>query len=512
MTNAEVSATQECTQTQTQYYTQSQWESQQTIAAGETRNPWGRIYVQRMRPNIPENESSTQCGLHEYHPEGTDTFHDLFEEEWKVGRLSGVDFTITKNEIPEQEIVKLSKVHFIVRRDLSHPLNPPILEDTSTNGTFVSQVRLGKGKCRVLRNGDTISILSPKFHLFRFMDLHFNCMLDLPQEIAANYYVGAKLGAGGCGEVTKVFNVRTCMPYAMKIVKKCRFSEAVYMPGRQNNSPRIHNEIEILRKLRHPCVIGMHEIIDRPDAVYMFLELMNGGDLCHRITTQEKKYLSEDISRLYFLQTCYAVKYLHDNKITHRDIKPDNILLATHDMITLVKVTDFGLSKFVRKDSIMKTMCGTPQYVAPEVLHNDAGAYTEKVDIWSLGVMLYTCLCGDFPFVIRNNRRQVTSNPRFKDLTKAAQVLIFDCLRTKVEIRPTITSLLSHKWLQNRQTIFTAQQLMRDHIQLTSLDTDTAPPRPPITDTVTATTPIHELPDEQFMEPPAKRIRVDIQS
>lgn len=80
MTNAEVSATQECTQTQTQYYTQSQWDSQQTIVAGETRNPWGRIYVQRMRPNIPESESSTQCGLHEYHPEGTDTFH---------GELSG---------------------------------------------------------------------------------------------------------------------------------------------------------------------------------------------------------------------------------------------------------------------------------------------------------------------------------------------------------------------------------------------------------------------------------------
>lgn len=132
----------------------------------------------------------------------------------------------------------------------------------------------------------------------------------------------------------------------------------------------------------------MHDIVDCQNAVYMVLEMMRGGDLISRI--EAKTRLSEPSSKLLFLQICHAVKYLHDKGITHRDIKPDNILLATNDDETLVKVSDFGLSKFVAKGSIMKTLCGTPYYLAPEVLSTKGeGTYNKKVDIWSLGVVLY---------------------------------------------------------------------------------------------------------------------------
>ncbi|GAB0087893.1 Ovarian-specific serine/threonine-protein kinase Lok [Sergentomyia squamirostris] len=518
------SASQDCTQTQTQYTQDSQW-TQQTIIA-KPSNPWGRIIIQRLRPKVTGFERERgriSCNLNDYTYDGDFSVHDLFAEHWKVGRIETADLQITKNELPESELPKLSKIQFIVHRDLSHPLNPPILEDCSSNGTFVQQSRVGKGHRRVLLNGDYISILSRNFVLFRFTDLRLNYMLELPPEIAPNYYVGPKLGSGGCGEVTKVFNVRSCTPYALKVVKKCQFSDVEAKQAHANNPTRILNEIEILRKLNHPCVIGMHEIIDRPEAVYMFLELMNGGDLCNRITSQANKRLPESVSKLYFLQTCYAVKYLHSNKITHRDLKPDNILLNTHEMITLVKVTDFGLSKFVKKNSIMKTMCGTPQYVAPEVLNNRVRAYTKKVDIWSLGVMLYTCLCGDFPFKKRNNKRHIDlTSRRFRELSAAVQLLISDCLKIKVEERPTIDALLKYRWLQDHLTIRTAEELMTAYEETPrtprsdSLEDLDATSASHTTITVTTSrvprpsTDRDELPDEPFMEPPAKRIRIDI--
>lgn len=133
----------------------------------------------------------------------------------------------------------------------------------------------------------------------------------------------------------------------------------------------------------------MHDIVDKPDSVYMILEFMKGGDLLKRITT--KKCLTERISKLFFYQMCHAVKYLHGKGITHRDMKPENVLLDTVDEETLLKVSDFGLSKSVQQNSVMRTVCGTPQYVAPEVLLTQGrGAYTKKVDIWSLGVVLFT--------------------------------------------------------------------------------------------------------------------------
>ncbi|XP_059613735.1 ovarian-specific serine/threonine-protein kinase Lok-like [Phlebotomus argentipes] len=451
---------QDCTQSQSQSFTDSEYASQETIGAEEldnTRHPWGRVFVQKLR--APMEASARECCLNDYCNDGDGTFHDLFDEEWSVGREGALSFIITQSEMPESERLKLSKVHFVIRRDLSHPFNPPILEDLSRNGTFLDASHVGKGRSRVLRSGNFISVLAPKFFLFRFCDLNKNFTVDVPPEIAQHYYMGKKLGAGGCGMVLKVFHVRSCTPYAMKIVQKCQFSEAS-RAGKQ----KVLNEIEILKRLKHPCVIQMHEIVNRPEAVFILFELMNGGDLCQRIMSHPLKRLPEDLARVYFLQTCYAVCYLHTQNITHRDLKPENILLATREDVTLAKVTDFGLSKLVRTNSVMKTMCGTPQYVAPEVVNKDRATYTEKVDTWSLGVMLYTAVCGDFPFVLHNGRRQVTLSSFFRTLSRDVQVLIFDCLRLEPEKRPTIEQVLKYKWLADERTRNTVAQLIENAI------------------------------------------------
>lgn len=102
----------------------------------------------------------------------------------------------------------------------------------------------------------------------------------------------------------------------------------------------------------------MFDIVDRPESVFIKLEFMKGGELLARI--QKKKFLTETNSKLFFYQMCAAIKYLHEQKITHRDLKPDNILLASADEHTLLKVSDFGLSKLVRNNSVLRTLCGTP--------------------------------------------------------------------------------------------------------------------------------------------------------
>lgn len=147
----------------------------------------------------------------------------------------------------------------------------------------------------------------------------------------------------------------------------------------------------------------MFDILDTPKKMYIILELMEGGELFDRITKHGG--LEEPVTKFIFWQLCFAVEYLHSNGITHRDLKPENILLASDRQYPLVKISDFGMSKFVTTESMMKTFCGTPLYVAPEILKTEGrGTYSSKVDIWSLGVILYVTFSGLCPFNQKNEQ------------------------------------------------------------------------------------------------------------
>lgn len=128
----------------------------------------------------------------------------------------------------------------------------------------------------------------------------------------------------------------------------------------------------------------------------------------HYESNQSKKkkiithtHLSEKQTKFFFYQMCHAIKELHNRNITHRDIKPDNILLASNDDDALIKISDFGLSKWcVGRLSKLRTQCGTDDYMAPEIMNLKKGnVYTNKVDVWSMGVLLYQCLSGKLPSV-----------------------------------------------------------------------------------------------------------------
>lgn len=345
---------------------------------------------------------------------------------------------------------------------------------------------------QILLNNDVISLSHPQYKAFVYKDLSPNEAHGLPKNICAQYHIGRKLGSGACGVVRLVYHHKTCKAFAMKHIKKNQ------LMTNQTEPKRIINEAIIMKSLQHPCVVRMHDIVDNTDSLFIMLELMQGGDLLSRIIN--KKRLSERISKLFFLQLCHAVKYLHDKNITHRDLKPDNVLLETTDDETLLKVSDFGLSKAVNNDSVMRTLCGTPLYVAPEVLLTGGrGSYTKKVDIWSLGVVLFTMLSGTLPFSdeygtaasdqIKKGKFAYRSSA-WRGISLHAKQLINDMLTVDANTRLSIDEVLSHQWLDDNDVLKKAEQITK--IKLS----------PPQQENVSA----------NFLQPPAaKRRRIEAQ-
>ncbi|XP_055389418.1 ovarian-specific serine/threonine-protein kinase Lok [Condylostylus longicornis] len=414
---------------------------------------------------------------------------DLCKEKFCVGRAETNDLVLKEDDIEHKHLCRMSKEHFSISRNLPAGLNPVYIQDLSRNGTFVNGERIGMNKRRILKHDDIIALSYFKYQVFVFKDLSPNESNGLPKEICDKYYIGKNLGSGACGTVRLVYDVRTCDEYAMKIVQKNPLAESTRSCN-LNDPNRVLNEVKIMKSLEHPCVVKMHDIVDKADSVYMVLEYMKGGDLLTRII--KNKRLSEKISKLFFYQMCHAVRYLHENGITHRDLKPDNILLETDDEETLLKISDFGLSKNVRKNSELRTLCGTPLYVAPEILLTGGrGSYTEKVDIWSLGVVLFTMLSGTLPFSddygtpateqIRRGDFKF-NHPSWKNVSSTAKKFIIEMLTVDPFRRPSINYVLTHRWLKDPDIIRKSCKLMN----LNNLMSD----------------------DENFLEPPAKRQRI----
>ncbi|KAI6679366.1 hypothetical protein NL676_033247 [Syzygium grande] len=156
---------------------------------------------------------------------------------------------------------------------------------------------------------------------------------------------------------------------------------------------QIRREISIMKIVRHPNIVRLHEVLASRTKIYIILEFVTGGELFDRIVHQGK--LSENLCRKYFQQLIDAVAHCHSKGVYHRDLKPENLLLDFHGNL---KVSDFGLSALPQPGvGLLHTTCGTPNYVAPEVLgqHGYDGA---AADIWSCGVILFVIMAGYLPF------------------------------------------------------------------------------------------------------------------
>ncbi|KAJ0028849.1 hypothetical protein Pint_35027 [Pistacia integerrima] len=201
------------------------------------------------------------------------------------------------------------------------------------------------------------------------------------------YELGKLLGQGTFAKVHHARNLKTGMSVAIKIIDKGK----VLKVGMMN---QIKREISVMRLVKHPNVVELYEVMASKTKIYFVMEYVKGGELFNKVA---KGKLKEDVARKYFQQLICAVDYCHSRGVCHRDLKPENLLLDEQGNL---KVSDFGLSALAEtkhQDGLLHTTCGTPAYVAPEVI-NRKGYDGSKADIWSCGVILYVLLAGYLPF------------------------------------------------------------------------------------------------------------------
>ena len=201
------------------------------------------------------------------------------------------------------------------------------------------------------------------------------------------YELGKLLGQGTFAKVYHARNIENGMSVAIKVIDK----EKVLRVGMID---LIKREISVMRLIRHPHVVELYEVMASKTKIYFVMEHVKGGELFSKVS---KGKLNHDDARRYFQQLISAVDYCHSRAACHRDLKPENLLLDENGNL---KVSDFGLSAIAeskRQDGLLHTTCGTPAYVAPEVI-NRKGYDGTKADIWSCGVILYVLLAGFLPF------------------------------------------------------------------------------------------------------------------
>lgn len=258
------------------------------------------------------------------------------------------------------------------------------------------------------------------------------------------YILGKELGSGHFAKVKLVTHKKDGYEAACKIIKK---------PRDLKKRKMVEIEERILKEVDHPHVVKCYGVYETDERMYLFLELMSGGELFDKIVDQGHYTEEEAATTTYKLLS--ALKHMHEKGIAHRDLKPENMLMTSKKPDAEVKITDFGLSKFFdEQTTVMKTPCGTPGYIAPEVLHMKG--YDQQCDVWSLGVIVYILLCGFPPFYADNDAQLFDRikkgqyeflRPYWDPVSDTAKDFIRSMLKVNPKERKTVDELLADKWL-----------------------------------------------------------------
>jgi len=207
------------------------------------------------------------------------------------------------------------------------------------------------------------------------------------------YRLKGVLGTGAFSTVRTGFHRSNGdISYAVKCINRKKLSE--------EDEAALLDEVGILKEMSHAHIIRLYDFFEEPSTYYLIMERMRGGELFDRIVA--KAYYNEKEARDTCRIVLQAVGYFHERHVAHRDLKPENLLLLSEDDDSAVKIADFGFAKRVFELNSLKTQCGTPGYVAPEIL--EGTPYDHRADMWSVGVILYILLGGYPPFIESTQR------------------------------------------------------------------------------------------------------------
>ncbi|CAL8115824.1 unnamed protein product [Orchesella dallaii] len=275
---------------------------------------------------------------------------------------------------------------------------------------------------------------------------------DAAKEFYAKYEPKEVLGRGISSTVRRCVEKETGREYAAKIID---------LSNEDTNTQTVRestlSEVHILRLVAgHPYIIELHDVFESNTFIFLVFELCRNGELFDYLTNVVT--LSEKKTRYIMKQLFEALDYVHSKSIVHRDLKPENILLDDNFNI---KLTDFGFAKVLQPEEKLYEVCGTPGYLAPELLkaamYDDAPGYCQSVDVWACGVIMYTLLVGCPPFwhrkqmvMLRNimEGKYSFSSPEWDGITDTPKDLIRKLLVVDASQRITVKEALRHEFFQ----------------------------------------------------------------
>lgn len=414
--------------------------------------------------------------------------------------------------VDDEEDRSVSNMHFKI---FLNPQGILMLQDTSTNGTIVDDNHLRhknrqggrheKPAMRMIENGSLITVVGKEKAEIKFLvrnpkrgDYEGAFLANLNKFISTrdksqvavsatsrqhtygmhwhggpSYNVVGLLGKGAFATVYRIATTFQGIPYAAKELDKRRLMKNGVL------DVKFDNEIQIMKGLRHPNIVQYIDYHDHEQWVYIIMEYVPHGELSRYM--QEQGPIPEEQVQIITRQILHALQYLHRRNITHRDIKPDNILIASLEPL-IVKLSDFGLSKCVNdEETFLKTFCGTLLYCAPEVYpeyasyqlgenrkrrragepSRKASPYDQSVDMWSFGAVLFHILCGKAPIMSRGDNKgaEMLNNIMTKDvnfdplrsagISEEAIDFIGQLLNRNPLLRPNEKECLQHPWIRD---------------------------------------------------------------
>ena len=276
--------------------------------------------------------------------------------------------------------------------------------------------------------------------LIRYIKAHVKKHGTIPHTSLEFYKFVKLLGKGAFGKITLGIHKLTGKYVAIKSIDKANIKD-------EYSRRKVFQEVYILKKIRHSCVIRLLEVFESEKHFLMVMEYSGGGDLLQYV--KKRKRLNEQSSKAIFKQILYALGHCHCRSVLHRDIKLDNVLM---DGEGGVKLCDFGVSRMVKKGHTIQEQCGTPAYLAPEIII-DKGYQGFSADIWSLGVLLYAMVQGTVPFKASNitDLHKLILAGEFDFPVDSVSAEVKDLVRRMLVLDPakriSIPQMLNHPWV-----------------------------------------------------------------